>query len=445
MAKISRRKRGGQPKYVLGRNGRPIVGLSYDKTLNQYYSTHHRPKKYFGSDLDQAVVKFRTWQSGQDTRTLVALPNPPSTGERVRLGSVPEPPDEMSSEEFEAYLSEPGQVFTDPDGLYDWARAEIQADPAKFAERVGIPQIAWLDELEPPGPGLTLEKVGELYFGKRKKVSDHWRRKQESYWKEFRKCVRKRNLKGIKQPDIARYHDTIWNEYEKANRSPTYISHRVQAVRTILRHALKAGQDQRQVSRVLDLCATFETPVKKGTDPRPIGREDFQQLLDVSSPKWRAVLLVALNCAFYPSEVAAVRSEHMDLNAGTLVMDRGKTGVPRIAMLWSRTVRAIRAYQTADPHQSDYVFVSQNGQPYNANHLGRNFRRRRDAAGLDESVTFDTIRDGAYSAAVGGGATIDEARLLAGHRVSGVADHYLKRNPKMAAAACSAIEKAYFD
>ena len=89
------------------------------------------------------------------------------------------------------------------------------------------------------------------------------------------------------------------------------------------------------------------------------------------------------------------------------------------------------------------MFVSRTGSPYDANHIGRNFRRRRTDAELPEEVKFDNIRDGAYTAAVDGGADVNQAKMLAGHRV-GISDHYLKRNPAMVADACRAIGEAYF-
>ena len=51
-----------------------------------------------------------------------------------------------------------------------------------------------------------------------------------------------------------------------------------------------------------------------------------------------------VNPALYPGEVVAVKREHVDLEARTLVMDRGKTGVLRVAVVWRRTVQAIRNY-----------------------------------------------------------------------------------------------------
>jgi hypothetical protein len=50
-------KRGRPPKYVNGSDGKPIVGLSYDKNLNQYYATHSKPRVYLGSDNKSAIYK----------------------------------------------------------------------------------------------------------------------------------------------------------------------------------------------------------------------------------------------------------------------------------------------------------------------------------------------------------------------------------------------------
>lgn len=59
------------------------------------------------------------------------------------------------------------------------------------------------------------------------------------------------------------------------------------------------------------------------------------------------------------------------------------------------------------------------------------------------SLEFNQIRDGAYTAAIEGGAEPMHAQILAGHR-TGIKDSYVKRNPKMVADACASIEKHYF-
>jgi len=55
---------------------------------------------------------------------------------------------------------------------------------------------------------------------------------------------------------------------------------------------------------------------------------------------------------------------------------------------------------------------------------------------------FD-IRVEAYTAAVESGADITLAKLLGGH-ATGMPDYYVRRNPKMVADVCKAIEKHYF-
>ncbi len=444
------RKRGRRANYVVDRNNHPVVGLSLDKANGQYYSTHQRPKKYFGAELDQAIVRFKVWQAKQKGKTLIPVAvESPGPGVNVRLGDIPAPeppdPDRLDDPSYmERYQRLLTYTMMDEAALFEWARAEILADKSRFAERVGVPQIAWIDDIRPPEPSLTFRQVGERYFNKKRRLSAHWRRKQSAFWGEFTKIIGNKTLRETEDRDVDRYHDHVWAEYEKHQRSPTYLSHRFQAVRTILSHALSKGGDQGQIRRVLDLCRRFELARKHGANPQPISREDLHRLLEVSTPKWRSVFLLALNCAFYPSEVAAVERSHLNPNAKMLVMDRGKTGIPRIAVLWARTVEAIREYQQSEPHESPHLFVSATGLPYNANHIGRNFRRRRAEAGLPDSVAFEFIRDGAYTAAVDGGASVDQAKMLAGHRVAGVSDYYLKRNPRMVAEACAAIEQAYF-
>ena len=455
------KSRGRPAKYVSGRDGKPVVGMSFNRSTGQYYSSHAKPRIYFGSDFDQALSRFRAWEMARKGEGFLPLrddPTKPPIRLRLPLPASWEGPVYVAGDRPGEFREVPAVLLptlkdcsdrglytlVTTDAFYAKCRDLILKDSARFAERVGIPEIAYLQDLKPPGPSVTLRGVGDLYFGKRKKISVEWRRKQKAHWKEFVDSVGVKTIREVTDEGIERYHNNVWDEHEGNGRSPTYIAHRFQAVRTILRYAMRKTRDPQQIRRVLDLTEAFEQPAKAATDPRPISRPEFQKLLTVSSPKWRAVFLLSLNAAFYPAEVADVRRAHIDLDARTLVMVRGKTGVPRIAVLWKRTVQAILEYQRVEHHQASHLFISATGRPYSANHVGRNFRRRRAEARLPDSVTFDMIRDGAYTAAVNGGASIDQARMLSGQRVSGMADHYLKRDPRMVAEACVAIEEYYF-
>ena len=184
-------------------------------------------------------------------------------------------------------------------------------------------------------------------------------------------------------------------------------------------------------------------PKANGNDPQPISVKAFAKLLDASDEKFKAIYLLSLNAALYPSEVAAVEKSHVNLSKRTLVMDRGKSGRPRIAVLWNETVKAIRAYQKSQPHGSEFLFVNDAGGPFSGAIIGNNHRKIRKQAKAPR-VRFDQIRDGAETASVLGGADVAHAKLLAGHAISGMTDKYVKRNPKMVADACEAIRAHYF-
>lgn len=143
----------------------------------------------------------------------------------------------------------------------------------------------------------------------------------------------------------------------------------------------------------------------------------------------------------YAVDIARVRKSECDFAARTLVTDRDKTGVTRVAVLWDRTIEAIRRLPKTN---HTHLFLSREGRPYDADGLRTAFRKLRDKAGVDESVKFNHIRDGAYTAAIEGGADLTKAKMLAGHE-TGISDAYLKRKPSMVADAVAAIEKHYFD
>ncbi len=129
-----------------------------------------------------------------------------------------------------------------------------------------------------------------------------------------------------------------------------------------------------------------------------------------------------------------------------MIFDRAKTGqTTRVGILWERTTQALQDYIQRYPHSGKSVFITQYGTPYTAQGLRTAFRFRRDKSVVDSGLEFAQVRDGAYTAAIEGGASETIAKILAGHKISGMSDAYIKRNPKMVAEACLAIEKHFFD
>lgn len=436
--------RGRPANYVKDKNGKPIIGLSLT-SQGRYYATHSKPRKMFGRDFDEALRRFREWQGGQRTRIMVPVKKSAYVPmEKVRVSTpkykieLPEVP--FPKDQPDVVTESQSFTVADQEGLYEWARTEILDNPARFAEGVGIPQIAHLKDVSLPKESPTLASIIKTYT-KNARVTQHERQKSERYWKEFRKFAPGKSIRDITQEQIAKYHDWAMEEYEKG-KSRTWVAHRFGKIKSLLNFAATRGVAPTEIAEVLAYCKMLRPPRKESADPHPISREDFQALLEVADAKWKAMLLCMLNCALYGKEVGELLKQEVDLDKRTLVTERGKTGMVRVAVLWTRTVKAIRAA----PHHPGHPSLFQNaaGSKYHPDHIRRGFNRLRAEAGVSSDVKVSDIRDGAYTAAITGGADANQAMLLAGHR-TGMKDAYVRRNPKMVADACAAIEAAYFD
>jgi hypothetical protein len=115
--------------------------------------------------------------------------------------------------------------------------------------------------------------------------------------------------------------------------------------------------------------------------------------------------------------------------------------IPRAAVLWPETVAALAAVPRKSPK---YVFTSTTGTRYNRASRGNKVAKLRERAGVAVEVTFDWIKDGAYTAAVND-PDVEErsARVLAGHRSPGLQDNYVLRHPRCTAGACEAVHRVY--
>ncbi len=436
--------RGRPPSYVKGRNGKPVIGLSRS-SQGRYYATHSKPRKTFGRDFDQALTKFRNWQAEVAGEPAVPIPiDTPAPGDVVRfpknfLDRMPMPDlDALSQAPPDTYVPQ-AYTMMEPSKLYDWARAEILANPTQFAERVGIPQIANLEDLPLPRESPPLKLILRTYTDKAD-VQRHERQKSERFWKEFCRFVRGKTIRDVEAAQVTDYRDWVMKQY-KAGGSRTWVAHRFGKIKAMFNFAATRGIAPDEVGKVLAFCKVLKPPRRSSADPHPISREHFHALLEVADAKWQAILLCMLNCALYAKEVGALLKREVDLEKGTLVTDRNKTGMVRVAVLWGRTIVAIKA----TPHRREHPHLFQNaaGTHYHPDHVRRGFARLRKAAGLPDGVKVSDIRDGAYTAAIEGGADAHHAMLLAGH-ATGMKDAYVRRNPKMVADACAAIEQAYF-
>lgn len=180
------RRTGRPPKFVLDPNGRPIVGLSYHKTTGCHYATYSKPRVYFSTGLADALFKFRQWQNQQaieEPHMELSLPAPPnSEGAKVVTWSecCGDPPVIAAAYAGESALI-PENVFL------EMARNFILKDTINAAGKLGIPEIARMQDLPPLEPPLSLEVL--QYYINRRKPSKEEVKKMKASWKEFRSII----------------------------------------------------------------------------------------------------------------------------------------------------------------------------------------------------------------------------------------------------------------
>lgn len=433
------RLRGRPPKYVLGRNGKPVIGLSR-KSDGRYYATGSQPRVYFGRDFDRALIRFRELQARTAGETISFVRPVSDPHDEHEWDSLLESFNELVVRITPEGAASVGRAVPS-DAVWATIRRLILADPRLAAEKTGLP-LDRLHQFKEPDPSLPLSAVLDLYLNKPRAITRKTRRDTTQYWEEFMRQVKVKTLADLTADHISGYHDAVYTAYREG-KSPYYVRARFTTIKAVLNHAAKRGKDIENLQRVLTFCRMLSPPAANGLNPSDISPADFRRLLEVADVKWRAILLLALNAALYPIDVCNLRKAAIDLAVGTFRDVRDKTGVPRIAVLWKRTVQAVRAYMKQRQHDLPNLFVSSIGLPYDPNHIGRGFRRLREEAGLPPSVQFAHLRDGAQTAAIEGGAEPLEVEFLLGHR-TGIRDAYLKRKPTMVAKACRAIEKAYF-
>lgn len=450
-----RQGRGRPAKPVKGPDGKEVIGLSFNKGTGDYYATGTRPRVKFGKEYLPAIKKFRMWEAEQG-------------GKKVTF--VEESPDGVYTESTGPLTLKFHHV---PDELFLAMLAEWLADPVKCrraAQATGYP-LDRLETLPAPSKPITLKQAVQNYLNKRKPISDGEKKQVQLAWNNFSEAMQVGTLQAVTQDAVEQWAEGLFETH-----SVKFAKNRIRRIITVVRYNLKKRKDETGCKRILDYIGTIETPSDVLLNPKPISREDFHKLLNAARGSiWEAFLLVGLNCCYYGIDLVRLPISAVQLEKRTIVFAREKTNIPRVAVLWERTAKALEGLLKGRENRK---WVFENYQKTHWSSLGfcNGFDKLRGRAGFysflqvaaarqrlkDGLITakeletvesemaqrpkieFSQIRDGAYTAACGAGIPEKEAKILAGHRISGETDAYVMRNPQMVQHACDAIERHYF-
>lgn len=426
----------GRPKAVyrpkLG--GDPVVGLMRLKDGRWRASG---PEKYTFSEPDEklAIARFREWEASKHISNLGKL-KVHANAEAAMI--------DIARRTIDAGGSLSTTVAPGPDGSWAvrddhlspaqwaWLRQQIIDRPKWVAERVGIEKMAYLRDVEEPEivPSFDeLQQTWERHF----KSSAEQKRKCPIAFTDFRAVTQIATVEDIKPDVVVAYRDAVYGR-NLTGKSQSNLFTRIRRYLSFFRDRAIAIDTINKALGYLALLSPNESTVT--LDPKPIDVADWKKLLAEAEGDDRAMVLVMLNCAMYAAEVIRLRWE--DIRDGCLVTHRAKTGkCVRVAVLWKETLDALSTVKRRGPH----IFVGHAGAQLGIKGAERRFRDLRNRATLPH-VTSSMLRDGAFTAAVEANVTHNLCQLLVGHR-SGLADHYVKRSPRMVAPACEAIAKVY--
>lgn len=438
-------KRGRPPKFVKDPNGHPIVGLSYNKDIG-YYATYSKPRKSFGTDLSSALFKYRQYRNEQNNENhAVEIRIPDSkdfinkTGEYIDWKNFPDDPPVIPV----AYEGETAYI---PEILFiQKARELILTDPITSAKKLGIPELARLDDLPRLEKPLSLQQILEFYLETRNPCKEE-QKKVKSIWKGFCKSVKVRTVREITCDMIHDYKDKLCKICKSKGYKTSWLRRKFTRVKTVLNCSKKYGRtNKRELVRVLQWCECLSAPNTIDVSAKPIEREDVNKLLNVADVKWRAVILLALNCGYYAKDIHDLKKNMIKKKneLDYIIFPREKNKHMRINVLWKETKQALDQYMEEKPNDLEYVFLSMNKTPWDTHDIMRGLGTLRKKSGVSDEVKFSHFRDGAASALFGL-VQSDKISVTIGHRIKGEKSKYISVKPEQVKDCADYIWKEYF-
>ncbi|MFH1922440.1 MAG: site-specific integrase [Planctomycetota bacterium] len=156
-----------------------------------------------------------------------------------------------------------------------------------------------------------------------------------------------------------------------ATKGPSYLALEITQVKVLFRYAhdqgliaapVRYGQSFNKPSQRVLRKNRAEGPSKMFT---PV---ELRQMIGAADQPLKAFVLLGLNCAFGPADLARIPQKAIDLESGWIVYARPKTGVDRRIPLWGETVAAVQEawsnQASASPTHDHLAFVTVQGGPW---------------------------------------------------------------------------------
>ena len=441
-------KRGRKTRYETysGEEVKAIIsgkeyGVKLHKSSKNYFAmlpcstSPSGTKQYWlGSDIGIAVAKF--WAYVQKIKT----------GKEIKI----ETQIEIITTPFPNYDLQTGEVeknkvdYPIPESVFiEWLKKELKK-PKELAKKTGISEFTEFGRLLAKDTNIPLKSLITNYLNKKKTISKISRQQAKRFFNTFIEIVECKNIDDISLKDIHKYEDYIHSQ----GLSSKSIKNQMNTVGTIINYNCGRYYSPHLI-QVRDWIKGIDRPEEdKPYNPIIFILDDFNALYQVSPIKWKLFLLLGLNCAMNPIDIARLKIDNINMEEGTISFRRGKTGkVLAVSTLWERTKKLLIEYIEKERKiNSKYVFVTKLGSPYSSKGITEAYDRTiRKNAKISKNVKFNHLRDTFATLAQDLGYPIEQINFVMGHQNKGVHDRYAVRNAKkLTQKMCNAVEKEFF-
>lgn len=435
------KKRGRKADYA-DYNGEPVKGLYKQKyrdgrIKNYYYYGSNKKRISCSSDIVLAVQKYSSYCKKQNIHLDISSPS----SAKVIIDNNIDNADDYADGIIQTleHLTNKTVSITEAKITDDvfWQTAEkmIKANLPYAARRLGIPQLAHIDDITPIPKSITLDACLELFLKAKKQRSKRYIIEVRRYFNEFKSIIKRNHVREISYDNITKYNNSIHSQAEKLGNPAATVSNKFGVVNAVIRYAKRKMEYKKDLNNLLGYLEQLEFLTKEEKSFTPIAPDEYQLLLSKCDKDiiMKCSVLLGLNCALRWTDIINLKKTDIDLEKQSLKTFRHKQKKEVIACcLWQETVDAIKEYQAKINNSTDYIFITQFKQPFkNYDSLRNRFNKVKAKAGLHHiehpllRKTFATT-----STLLKYGSTTDEYKTVMGRRIAGADSSYISKLPE---------------
>lgn len=243
-------------------------------------------------------------------------------------------------------------------------------------------------------------------FGRYLAIRNYARSTRHAYQarlREFLRFLGSGSVLNADRSDVRRF----FGELRADGASPHAIYSHRSGLRTFYRFLGWAGIAHSSPAQFIEI------PKLPQRLPRCLSEPEVERLLAAAnSPRDKAILELAYASGLRLAELASLRIEEMRLDAGTLMVRRGKRNRDRLAMAGSKAVEALRCYLGG--RARGRVFLNFDGEPLGKQRIAKIVRETGRRAGID--VHTHLLRHAFATHQMNRGADIRYVQELLGHK-----------------------------